>query len=136
MAVIIAGLAVYWQDRSMSAEPKVYHAIRAVKATMDWNARDQYIAEVKAFAQAFGFTTNFSQTSPNPNDIVAHLERDHVWTVGSWGSLFGGPELIYEFAFYSKRPISPASLDLLVEGLKLYLGRVPGAVVTEIRLNQ
>ena len=117
----------------MSAEPKVYHAIRAVKVSIDPNARDQYIAHVRAFAQAFGFTLTFSRTSPYPNDIVAHLERHDTWTVGVMGSDFETRDLAYDFAFYAhhNRPTSPASLDPVVEGLMLFLGRIDGAVVVE-----
>ena len=117
----------------MSAEPKVSHAIRMVNASIDPNARDQYVEQVKAFARAFGFTLTFSRTSPYPNDIVAHLERHDTRMVGVMASGFEAADLAYRFAFYvhPNRPISPASLDPVVEGLMHFLGRIEGAVVME-----
>jgi hypothetical protein len=122
----------------MSIEPKVYHPMRAVKVAIERNARDQYVEQVKAFANTFAFTPTFSQTSPDPNDIVVHLERDNVWMVGVMVTRLSATNLAYEFAFYTKRdqPISSTSLDPLVEGLRLYLGRVQGAVVTETQLER
>jgi hypothetical protein len=95
--------------------------------------RDQYVGQVKAFAQAFGFKLTLSQTSPYPNDIVAHMERNDVWTVGVMRSKLEAADPIYDFAFYSSADPSPspASLDTVVEGLKHFLGQIQGAVVTE-----
>jgi hypothetical protein len=119
----------------MSAEPKVYHAIRTVKVAIAPNARDQYMDQVKMFAQAFGFTMQFSQTSPYPDDIVAAMERGDISITGVMASRFEGPDLAYEIFLYSKRnpPAPAASFDPLVEGLKLYLSKIDGAVVTETK---
>jgi hypothetical protein len=117
----------------MSAEPKVYHAIRSVKASIDPDARDEYLGQVKAFAQAFGFNVRFSQTSPYPNDIMTHMERHDVWMTGGPVSKLGASDLAYEFAFYAhaNRPVSAAALDPVVDGLRNFLGQIKGAVVTE-----
>jgi hypothetical protein len=127
---------LYWQDRVMSAKPKVhktFHAIRAVEVSIDGHVRDQYVRQVKEFAQVFSFKLTFSQTSPYPNDIVAHMERNDVWTVGVMRSKLDAADPTYDFAFYSHAnpPPAPASLDTLVEGLKHFLGQVEGAVVSE-----
>ncbi|MGC2776789.1 MAG: hypothetical protein WA418_14270 [Bradyrhizobium sp.] len=131
---ILAG-TLYWQDRMMSAEPEVNHAIRAVKVAIKGGARDHYVGEVEAFAKTFGFTPTFSQTSPDPNDIVAHLDRDDVLIVAVMASKIGGLEPAYKVYFYANRnqSMSPASLDPLVEGLKLHLGGIEGAIVTETK---
>jgi hypothetical protein len=135
-AVVLMAAVLYWQDGIMSAEPKVYktyHAIRAVEVATEGRMRDQYVGQVKAFAQAFGFKLTFSQTSPYPNDIVAHMERNDVWTVGVMRSKLEAADPIYDFAFYSYANPAPAppSLDAVVDGLKSFLGQIEGAVVTE-----
>jgi hypothetical protein len=132
-AVAATALALYWQDRIMSAEPKVYHAIRAVEVSIDGRVRDQYVGQIRAYAQAFGLKLTFSQTSPYPNDIVAHMERHDVWMVGAMKSKLDAADPTYDFAFYApaNRPTSPASLDSVVDGLKQFLGQIEGAVVME-----
>ena len=57
---------------------------------------------------------------------------------GAMASKYGAPDLAYEIAFYSKgeRETAPASVDPLVEGLKVYLGQVKGAIVMETRLKR
>lgn len=82
----------------MPAEPRNH--VRAVKIAVDQSAHDQYVSQIKAFSEALGFSVQFSQTSPDPNDVVAHLARDDVWMIATLGSqLFGGPDLVYEFSF-------------------------------------
>jgi hypothetical protein len=126
-------VALYWQDRVMSAEPKVYHAIRAVTVSIDGSARGHYVGQIKAYAQAFGFKLTFSQTSPYPNDIVVHMERHDVWMVGAMASKLDAADPTYDFAFYApaNRSTLPASLDSVVEGLKQFLGKIEGAVIME-----
>lgn len=131
--VAVMAALVLGQERIMS-EPRAYHPIRIVLVQFDQSARAQYIQQLNSFAREFGFTIKFSQTSPDPNDIVAHLERHDVWTAGALASdLFGGPSLTYDFAFYGHRnlPVPDSVLDPLVAGLKLVLSGIDGAVVTE-----
>ena len=140
-AVLIMAALVLWQERIMSREPgfvETYRPIRIVLVRLDQSARDQYIGQLNAFAREFGFTIRFSQTSPDPNDIVAHLERHDVWTAGALASdLFGGPELTYDFAFYGHRnlPVPDSTLDPVVTNLKRALSQIDRAVVTEKALQ-
>lgn len=121
----------------MSAEPQVLHAIRAVRIGIDRKAREQYLNQMKAFAETFGFTTRLSQTSPDPNDIVVHMERNGIQIVSGMASRFGGPDLAYKVFFYaaSDRQVSSSSFDSLVADLKRFLGQVEGAVITESALR-
>jgi hypothetical protein len=135
IAVAAAGLALYWEVRVMPAKPANQDAIRIVHVIIDRNTRDQYVAQVKAFAQSFHFALRTSQTSPDSNDVVLHMERDDVWMVSVMVSPIGGNDPVYEIYMYTKseKPVSPMSLDPLVEGLKVFTSAVAGAVVTEKR---
>jgi hypothetical protein len=137
-AVVMMAALVLWQERIMSAEPRVlqvYHAIGGVKVRLDQSARAQYVGQLKSFARDLGFTIRFHQTSPGPNDIVAHLERHDVWMVGGLASdLFGGPDVTYDFAFYGPRnqPVPDSILDPVVVTLRRSLSGIDGAVITDI----
>src|ERR1043165_4937981 len=78
-AVAIMVLALGWQERAMPGKPTSYHAIRIVRVTINSDQRDAYVAQVKTFAAASRFTVRFSQTTPYPNDIAAHMERGDLW---------------------------------------------------------
>ena len=112
------------------SEPAVQHAIRFVRVDIRRDAREQYLAQVNAFARDRAFTLRYSQTSPSPNDIVAHMEREDIKIIATWNS--EARDLAYEFAFYGVRGQSPSAttLDPLVEELKHYLGQIGGAVIT------
>jgi len=129
-AAFIMGVLVLWQERIMS-EPAIQHAIRVVRIDIRGDARDQYIAKVNAFARDQGFTLRFSQTSPDPNDIVAYMERDDVKVIAAMRS--DARDLAYRLAFYGMRGKSPpvSTLDPLVERLKGFLGQIDGAVITD-----
>lgn len=114
----------------MPGEPKSYHAIRIVRVAINSDQRAAYVAQVKAFANASGFTVQFSQTSPYPNDIAAHMEHGDLW-VSALSTSFDAPNPTYRFAFYSHRPIPAESLDPFVRNLVQLMGRIPGAVVVE-----
>ena len=113
------------------SEPAIQHAIRIVRIDIRSEARDQYLAQVSAFARDQAFTLHFSQTSPDPNDIVAHMERADVRISAVIRSDARG--LAYKFAFYGVRGNAPpvSTLDMLVDRLKDFLGQIGGAVITD-----
>jgi hypothetical protein len=129
-AVTIMAALVLWQERTMS-EPAIQHAIRFVRVDIQTGARDQYLAQVNAFARDRGLFLRFSQTSPDPNDVVAHLESEDVKIIAVMCS--DARELAYDFAFYGLRGKLPAAsaLDTLVDRLKGFLGQISNAVITD-----
>ena len=130
MAVAIMAALVLWQERTMS-EPAVQHAVRIVRVDIQRDARNQYMAKVNAFARDRVLYLRVSQTSPDPNDIVAHMEREDVKIIAVMRS--DARDLAYEFAFYGVRGIAPSAsiLDPLVERLKGFLGQISGAAITD-----
>jgi hypothetical protein len=113
------------------SEPAVQHAVHIVRVDIRRDARDQYMAKVDAFARDRGLFLRFSQTSPDPNDIVAHMECEDVKIIAVMRS--DARDLAYDFAFYGVRGIAPSAstLDPLIERLKGFLGQISGAVVTD-----
>jgi len=130
MAVVIMAALVVWQEHFMS-EPAIQHAVRIIRVDIRGDARDEYMANVNAFARDQGLFLRFSQTSPDPNDIVAHMERQDVKIIAV--KRLDGRDLAYTFGFYGMRGIAPpvSTLDLLVARLKGFLGQIGGAVITE-----
>ena len=112
------------------SEPAIQRPIRFVRVDIRRDARDQYLAQVNAFARDRAFALRYSQTSPHPKNIVAHMEREDIRIIAVWDS--DARDLAYEFAFYGVRGKSPSAtmLDPLVEELKRYLGQIGGAVIT------
>jgi hypothetical protein len=118
----------------MAARLEPLSPLRALEVRMDKSARPPFVVQMRKFGSAFGFTVLVRQDKPDPDDLFFVMRRHDVDLLSANDSDTGAPDLKFGVGFYPKRGQPPPSLEVikpLVEGLKLYLAEVPGAIVRE-----
>lgn len=137
-AVAFVGVALCWQSHVMAPQSQAHLPLRAVKVAMSGEARDQYLSKVEAFADANGMIMRVSRTSPDPNDVVMHMERADAFIIAVLASPLGGANPTYEVFIYANREPPPpsATLDRLEQGIEHVLGQVDGAVVSRATVGR
>jgi hypothetical protein len=116
-------------DRSEGFSP-----IRLVYVQMDRSERNDFVRQVRRFADQHHFDLNIRQLAPDPDEIFFQLSRDNILLLGSNNANGRTPEFRFSFAFYRQRekpPPSLAEIDPLMASLKKMLADVPGLVVTK-----
>jgi len=102
---------------------------------MDKSAHDQFVAQMQEFGAAFGFKMKIKPSSPRPYDTFFRMWRHDVDLLASRDPDTGATDVGFQIGFYPKRdqpPPSPENVTPLVEGLREFLDKVPGAAVTEV----
>lgn len=110
--------------------------LRAVDVRMESAAIDPFVSQMRAFGEAFGFKILIKDTRSKPHDLFFQMWRADIDLLASNGSDTGAIDLYFTVSFYPKRgqPVPPPeNVALLVEGLRQYLDKVPGAAVKERR---
>jgi hypothetical protein len=135
-ALLLFGISTNWVGGGvMQSKLRPEIPIRTVKVAIEKSAHPQYVRQVKAFAHAFGFSTRFSQSSPDPADVLVQMWRNDVKMIAGMASKYGARDLAYELSFYGNGSNSPSyeSLQVLVEGVRHFMGQIDRAVVTETK---
>lgn len=119
----------------LSARQGALAPLRSFYIQMDEGAFRRFDSQMRAFAVAFGFEAKIRPVSPDPYDIVYYFKREDIDLVGTNHTERDASGIRYAISFYPKRfqdRPSEKTVNVLVEGLKVYLQPVPSAVVTEI----
>lgn len=116
-------------DRSEGLSP-----IRLVYVQMDRSERNDFVRQVRRFADQHHFDLIAKQLAPDPDEIFFQLSRDNILLLGSNRSNRRATEFQFAFIFYRQRekpPPSLAEIDPLMASLKAMLADVPGLVMTK-----
>jgi hypothetical protein len=132
VTVVLLGMAMA-EGHTMAAQHESQSPIRLVDIRMEKGAQNQFVDQMRKFAQAFGFTTRIRHSSPKPDDILFQMWRFDVKLIGGNVSNTGAPDLTFGIGFYRNRPepVSPEIVDRLAEGLKLFVGQIAGVTFSE-----
>jgi hypothetical protein len=118
----------------MSARQETRFPLRSVHVRIDKGARDRLVVQMRNFGYAFSFDVLIRTMSPDPNDVMFNFSRHDLDLVGSNRSDTGAPDLTFGINFYPKWSEAgpPAeNLEVLVQGLKMFLEEVPGAMILD-----
>ncbi len=89
--------------------------IRTVKVTIAKTQREDFINEIKTFADSYGLAFRVAQISPNPEHIHVQMWREDVSIDALNNSDTGAPDLTYAIFFYTNgdHPITIRETDQL-----------------------
>lgn len=110
--------------------------LRAMEVRLQKTAINRFIEQMRKYADAFGFRAVVKPGGPDPHDIFLELLRDDVEVVASDSSDTGAPDLKYAIGFFPKRlrpAPPPEDVAPLFDALRLFLGQVPGLIISEER---
>ncbi|TMI99419.1 MAG: hypothetical protein E6G97_22775 [Alphaproteobacteria bacterium] len=109
--------------------------IRFFDLRIERSARDQVVAQMWGYGEAFGFRMLVKNYRAKPDDMFFQMWRPDVDLLASNDSDTGARDIKIGIGFYPKRgqrPPSPENVTPLVEGLRQFLDKVPGAAITEV----
>lgn len=97
-AAVAAGLAMgVWHMRNFNnhvrMEPRF--PLKRLDVRMDRGAFQQYDRAMRNFANAFGFSAEIRQTSPEPTDILYYFKREDIDLVSTNDTEKGAPSLTF-----------------------------------------
>ena len=118
-----------------SPSPPGLFPVRALDVRMDKSAYDQFILQMRQFGTSFGFRMVIKPSSPRPYDMFFQMWRPDVDLTAANESFNGASDdLKFGIHFYPKRdqpPPLPENVAVLVDGLRQFLDKVPGAAIEE-----
>ena len=133
--VILALVMLLWERNMTSPSPPGLFPVRSFDVRMAKSARGEFVAQMRAFGEAFRFKVVTTETSRGPDDIFFAMLRSDIELVAANDSDTGATDLKFGIDFYPKRDQSapsPEKVAPLVEGLRQFLAQVPGAAITEV----
>lgn len=101
---------------------------------MERTERDPFVAQMRAFGEAFGFEIRINDRRSKPDDLSFQMSRPDVKLLAANDSDTGAIDLKFGIGFYPKhgQPVPPPeNVASLVEGLRQFLDKVPGAAIEE-----
>lgn len=108
-------------------------AVKSFRITIGQNSLDEYVAQLKNFADKNMLAMHVGQSSPDSRDIIYEMWRADVNIIGSYLDQPG----VYDFSFYAAKakPLDPLVLDGLIKSLRDAIIKLQGASISEEKLE-
>jgi hypothetical protein len=124
------------EERAMATRLESLSPLRTIEIRIDANARELLVEQMRKFADTFGFTARIEPSSPDSDDVFFQMWRQDVDLLGARTSKKRAPGLTFTFGVFPKRfqPVPPpANVDLLVEGLRQFIGQVRSVTIIQTK---
>jgi hypothetical protein len=106
--------------------------VRIVKVTFERTAREEFVKQVRKFADTHAFAIRVSQSSPDPDDTLVQMWRQDAKMLVVRVRDTSAQQLRYDVGIYANgdRSLPMTAVDQLVEGLRLTVQPIPLATFT------
>jgi hypothetical protein len=111
--------------------------IRAVKIVIPKGTQNEYVDQIRRFADLDAFAIRVSHSSPDAEDILVQLWRSDVNMDSVNASDTGAQDITFEIGIYKSANIQipSASIDQLVADLQKTVGHIKGARFSNLQVK-
>ncbi|MPZ10979.1 MAG: hypothetical protein GEU89_12330 [Kiloniellaceae bacterium] len=116
----------------MATRAAVELPVRDLKITFSKSAREEFVAQIKKFADEHDFEIRVSQSTPDPEDTLVQMWRADAKMLAVHVRDASTQDLRYDVGIYTngEQPLSMTAVDQLVDGLRLSVKPLPSATFT------
>ena len=116
----------------MATRAAVELPVRDLKITFSKSAREEFVAQIKKFADEHAFEIRVSQSTPDPEDTLVQMWRADAKMLAVHVRDVSTQDLRYDVGIYTngEQPLSMTAVDQLVDGLRLSIKPIPSAMFT------
>jgi hypothetical protein len=116
----------------MATRAAVELPVRDLKITFSKSAREEFVAQIKKFADEHAFEIRVSQSTPDPEDTLVQMWRADAKMLAVHVRDASTQDLRYDVGIYTngEQPLSMTAVDQLVDGLRLSVKPLPSATFT------
>ena len=102
--------------------------LRTINVTLAKDQREQYVDQVRKFADSYAFAIRVAQSSPNPDHVLVQLWREDAKLISVIIPDRTAQSLTYFIGIYGNgdHPLPTTAVDQLVEGLRHTVSEIEG----------
>jgi hypothetical protein len=106
--------------------------VRALKITFSKSAREEFVAQIKKFADEHAFEIRVSQSTPDPKVTLVQMWRADAKMLAVHVRHASTQDLRYDVGIYTngEQLLSMTAVDQLVDGLRFSIKPIPSAMFT------